>query len=141
MMKDSKNMVEGAKMKHILLDTNFLLIPYQFHVDIFEEIKRIMDEQYDLVTLDAVIDELDKLQETESGRDKKAASIGKQLVKAKGVRVLKTEKNLNTDKLIVNQAKNPDFIVATQDKGLKRLLKANGVRLIVLRSKKYLERL
>ena len=81
-------------MKTILLDANFLLIPYQFNVDIFEEIRLLMDEEYELVTLDVVVDELDKLQETESGRDKKAASIGKQLLGAKQVRVLKTEKNL-----------------------------------------------
>ncbi|HII72781.1 TPA: hypothetical protein HA265_08550, partial [Candidatus Woesearchaeota archaeon] len=82
---------------------------------------------------------LDKLQETEKGADKKAAKMGRRLLEAKNVRVLKTEKNLNTDNQIVNLAKSPDFVVATQDQGLKRLLKQNNVKLIVLRGKSHLE--
>ncbi len=126
-------------MKKIILDTNFLLIPSQFGVDIFSEIKRIMDEEYELCIVDSTLDELDKLQITESGSDKKAAKLAKDLIKAKSIKVLKTEKNLNTDKLIVNLAKNPDFIVATQDKELKGILKGNKVPLIILRAKKHLQ--
>ncbi len=127
-------------MKKIILDANFLMIPMQFGVDIYTEIKRIMGEEYELVTLDAVVDELEKLEFTaEKGADKKAAKLAKKLMEAKQVRVLKTEKNLNTDKLIVNCAKSPDFVVATQDQELKRLLKQNSVQLIVLRGKNHLE--
>ena len=45
-------------MKKIILDTNFLLIPAQFKVDIFDEIDRIMIEKYQLFVLDKTIDEL-----------------------------------------------------------------------------------
>ncbi len=130
-------------MKKVLLDTNFLLIPAQFGVDIFSEIDRVMDDAYELVTIDAVVDELDKLatQGTAGGKgaDKKAAKVGRALLEVKKVRVLKTEKHLNADKLIVQQSKSPDFIVATQDQELKRLLKENNTKLIVLRGKNHLE--
>ncbi|MBN1545011.1 nucleotide-binding protein [Candidatus Woesearchaeota archaeon] len=126
-------------MKHIILDTNFLLIPAQFKVDIFSEIQKIMEVPYELCIVDRTLEELDKLKDSASGRDKQAARLALQLLKAKEVRSLKTEKNLNTDKLIVELAKPADFIVATQDMALKDVLKRKSVQLIVLRQKKYLK--
>ena len=125
-------------MKQIILDTNFLMIPATLKVDIFEEIKRIMPELHELCIVDKTLDELNTIIKEQRGKYKMAASIGHQLVKQKNIKVLKTEKNLNTDKPIVNLAKGPDFIVATQDKALKDELKKKGVKLIVLRQKKYL---
>ena len=45
-------------MKKIILDTNFLLIPAQFNVDIFSEIERICDFQYQLCIVDKTLSEL-----------------------------------------------------------------------------------
>ncbi|MBW2972401.1 nucleotide-binding protein [Candidatus Woesearchaeota archaeon] len=126
-------------MKRIILDTNFLLIPLQFKVDIFTEIGRLMAEPYELCIVDYTIDELEKIRKEGCGKDKSAAALALQLLKAKKVKHLKTEKNLNTDKLIVELAKQADFIVATQDKALKDVLKRNNVQLLVLRQKKYLK--
>lgn len=137
-------------MKKIILDTNFLLIPGQFGVDIFSGIDLVMDEPYELYVLDLVVSELEKLaagvaggglggKPDISGKDKAAAKLGLKLLKSKNVTVtpsLKTEKHLNTDKMIVEIAKSPDYIVATQDKALKQVLKSNGVRILVLRQKK-----
>jgi rRNA-processing protein FCF1 len=126
-------------MKKVLLDTNFLLIPGQFRVDIFSEIDALMPSEHELCTIDMVIDELEGLMTKGSGKDKAAAKLGLSLLKAKNVRVLKTEKHLNTDKMIVETAKSPDFVVATQDQALKRHLKQNKIQMIVLRQKKHLE--
>ncbi|MFC1741710.1 PIN domain-containing protein [Nanoarchaeota archaeon] len=126
-------------MKHIILDTNFLLIPAQFGIDIFTEIDTLMNESYELCIIDSTIDELNKIQATASGKDKQAAALALQFIDKKNIKHLKTEKNLNTDKMIVEQSKSPDFVVATQDKGLKAILKQNDVQLIVLRQKKFLK--
>ena len=126
-------------MKKILLDTNFLLIPGQFKVDIFSEIDNLMTDAYELCTIDLVLAELKGLITKGSGKDKAAAKLGLGLLKAKNIRVLKTEKHLNTDKMIVETAKELDFVVATQDQALKRDLKENKVQIIVLRQKKHLE--
>ena len=126
-------------MKQVLIDANFFLIPGQFNIDIFTEIDSIMDVEYELCTIDMVIDELNNLTTKGSGKDKAAAKLGLSLLEAKNVKVLKTEKHLNTDKMIVETAKSPDFVVATQDQALKRELKENKTQLIVLRQKKHLE--
>ena len=136
-MEQAKDEVKDVR-KTIILDTNFLFIPSQFRVDIFSEISRLMHVPYELCVVDMGIDELEKLTGVGSGKDKAAAKLALALLKSKRVRVLKTEKHLNTDKMIVELAKSPDYIVATQDKALKRVLKSNNVPLIVLRQKSFL---
>ena len=41
----------------IILDTNFLMIPSMFKVDIFSEIERICDFKYELCIVDKTLDE------------------------------------------------------------------------------------
>ncbi|ENO12016.1 hypothetical protein MBGDC06_00279, partial [Thermoplasmatales archaeon SCGC AB-539-C06] len=72
-------------MKKIILDTNFLLIPAQFKVDIFDEIDRIILEKYQLFVLDKTIDELKKIiaDKKQKMRNRRAAKLGLQLLKSK----------------------------------------------------------
>lgn len=128
----------------IILDTNFLLIPGQFKVDILREIDRIMDAPYRLVVLDATLDELKELANKKGakGRDKDAAKLALKLVQAK------TEtQNINTvtsaepyvdQAILIMAQENKQVVVATQDQELKRLLKKTGTKIITLRQKKYL---
>jgi rRNA-processing protein FCF1 len=98
-----------------------------------------MDKPYELCIVDSTLDELEKIQKTASGRDKRAAALALQLITKKGIKALKTEKNLNTDKLIVELSKSLDCLVATQDRALKRILKQKNTKLIVLRQKRFLK--
>lgn len=125
----------------VLLDTNFLLIPGQFKVDIFSEIERIIPGAHELCILDRTLDELDSIisNKQSSGADKAAAKLAKALIKAKKIPDLKTEKNLNVDNLIKKQALQGGYIVATQDRALKSALKEKNIPLIVLRQKKHLK--
>ena len=98
-----------------------------------------MTAPYELCIVDSTIDELEKIKRTASGKDKRAAALALSFVEQKSIKCLKTEKHLNTDKLIVEKAKTLNCIVATQDADLKRILKENNVQLIVLRQKKFLK--
>ena len=130
-------------MSKIILDTNFLLIPFQFGVDIFTEIERIIPEKTDMYIIDKTINELHKIIEEQKGKNKAAAGLAleilKKKLKKKTLKTLKTENNLNVDELIANLAKTGEFIVATQDMALKRILKAHNTKILVLRQKKYLQ--
>ncbi|MBI4738835.1 nucleotide-binding protein [Candidatus Woesearchaeota archaeon] len=130
-----------AGRQKVILDTNFLLIPGQFKVDIFSEIDRIMPGKYDLCVIDRTLDELEGIINSgeASGADKAAAKLAKALIKAKQIPALKTEKNLNVDNLIKKQALQGGYIVATQDRALKSALKEKNIPLIVLRQKKHLK--
>lgn len=126
-------------MKKILLDTNFLLIPAQHGVDIFDEIDRICDFNYELLVPAVVIWELKKL--SEKGKAKGAAKLALRIIERKNLRILesKTKTLKNADKIVLDTANKDEFIVATQDKLLKNLLRQKKVPLIVLRQKNHLE--
>jgi uncharacterized protein len=121
-------------MHKIILDTNFLLIPYQFKVDIFSEIDRIITEAHILYVLDKTIDELHKIisDKNQKQADKQAAKLALALIQAKNIEIIKTHEDLFVDDLIVKQE---GYIVATRDKNLKRRLKT---KIITLRAEKKL---
>ena len=73
-------------MIKIIFDTNFLLIPGSFKVDIFSEIKRIIDEPYELFIVDKTYDELNNIIENQKGKYKEYASIALKLVKQKKIK-------------------------------------------------------
>lgn len=136
--------MEGGK-KIVLLDTNFLLIPAQFRVDIFAELRRLCDFSYELAVLAATVDELDRIaaDQEASAKNRRAAKLGLQLLKAKGVNVIKPDRKVfkSTDKAILGfaiQGKG-SVVVATQDRLLREKLRSAGVAVIVLREKQYLK--
>ena len=133
----------------VLLDTNFLLIPGQFGVDIFSELQRICDFPYEVAVLEATVNELRGIMDnkTASAKDRRAARLGLQLINAKNVRVIKVERKVfkTTDKAILefavagNSSEQKSVFVATQDKNLREKLRAKGVGVIILRQKQNLE--
>ncbi len=123
-------------MKKIILDTNFLLIPIQFNVDIFSEIDKICLFKYKLYIVDKTIDELNTIIEIQKQKHKLAAKVALQLLKKKGVGVIKTPAG-HVDDLILDLL-DENTILATQDALLRKRAVKKGIKLIFLRSKKYL---
>jgi len=127
-------------MIQIILDTNFLLIPAQFSVDIFSEIDRIMEQKYELCVLDKSLEELDRVaKNAESGRDKRAAMLGIAFVAAKKIRLVKAGEKY-VDEAILELAERGKHMVATQDMELKRKLKEKGISVITMRKQDHLMR-
>ncbi len=127
-------------MLRVVFDTNFLMIPAQFKVDVFAEIKRLMTEQYELCVYQGSLDELDDLAKG-SSKNAMLAKTAIKLIKQKNLKSLPNSINEKyADNLILEGVTNKD-IVCTQDQALKRLLRAKhkGIRLITLKSKKYLD--
>ena len=119
--------------KKIILDTNFILIPFMFNIDIFEQIKQLPFNS-EIYYLDLSIKELENIKE----KEKKYTKPALELLKTKQVKLLKTEKHKKVDDLLVELGQN-DYIIATQDKDLKRRLKFKKIPLVYLRQKKYLK--
>lgn len=126
-------------MKKIIIDTNFLLMPYQLKVDIYSEINRIMMESYKLCIIDKTIDELKKIIDEQKGKHRRAAMLGLMMINQKSITRLKAKKSKVDDSIIAEAKKSKDYIVATQDAELKWKLKKNGTSLIILKSKNHLE--
>jgi len=114
----------------VILDTNFLLVPVQFRVDIFKELKG-----NDLITLDLCVKELQKISKSKR-KEASAASIALGLVKKRKIRIIKAKPP--TDSALLNYAKRNNCTVATNDRKLIKGLKNNKIKIIRLRQKKYI---
>ena len=132
-------------MKKIVLDTNFLLIPATKRVDIFSEVKRIMDEPFKIYVFKESLDELRKIIKEQKGKHREAAKIALALIKAKKPIILKNKQKDLKRKLISNEIvvddiileiADKDFIVATQDKAFKKRLDDKKINYIYLKNKK-----
>nr|MCK4929559.1 nucleotide-binding protein [Nanoarchaeota archaeon] len=125
------------KKKKVILDTNFLLIPGQFKVDIFTEIEKLMSEPFVLCIVDKALAELNKLTVAGKEKDRFAAKLALVLIRQKNLKTLRSFSKKSVDDIIVKKADNNTFI-ATQDKALRKRLKLKQAKIIGLRQKKYL---
>jgi rRNA-processing protein FCF1 len=98
----------------------------KFKVDIFDGLERICNFQYKIAILDQTLQEL---------KNKKHEKLALQIINKKNVQIIKTQEGY-VDNLLVNLDEN--YIVATNDKGLKRRLRKINKPIITLRQKKYL---
>ncbi|MCX6706867.1 MAG: nucleotide-binding protein [Candidatus Woesearchaeota archaeon] len=127
--------------KKIILDTNFLLIPAQFGLDIFTELQKTCSFSYNLYIIDKSLSELDNIIRQQRGAPKKAAQMTQKLLK----------NFINNNKINIIPAKtgyidreildisDKDTLVATQDAGLRKKLREKGVKTIIMRQRKYLQ--
>ena len=123
-------------MRKVFLDTNFVLKVIEWKVDLFGELRRVLDFKYDVVILDMVKFELEKYRSL-GGLKKTQGNVALLVLKKNDVRILRTEKKGYTDTVIVERAKKGD-VVCTQDQGLKKRLKEKSVPVVVIKNKSYL---
>jgi rRNA-processing protein FCF1 len=121
-------------MKQIFLDTNFLMIPAQHKVDIFEEIRRIMETSYELCIVERTLKELDFIVENGKLREKLEVKLTKALIKTKNIKIVSRDQDKGVDEQLIELSRK-GAIVATQDMALKKQLTSE---IIVLRQRKYL---
>ncbi|MEA1904270.1 MAG: hypothetical protein U9M97_00060 [Candidatus Hadarchaeota archaeon] len=117
----------------VITDTNFLMVPGLFGVDIFSELDRILDRKYRLIVPEPVVEELNQLARGTSD-ERSAARIALALVQ-RG-QVIKTRPP--ADDAILELARGKGGVVGTNDIGLRRELRARGVPVIHLRQKSHL---
>ena len=116
-------------MKTILIDTNFLVEIIKFKINLFLELDRVCDFNFEVKILDKTISELEKINSKES---KTAINLIK-----KKIKIIKTKSDKIVDDILVEIA-NENTIVATQDKLLKQRLKQKSIKTLIIRQKKYL---
>ena len=140
--------------KKVIVDTNALLIPGEFGVDIFEELERLGYGH--IIVPEAVLSELDRLRQRPDlkGKEKRAAKIGHSLVlkyvheEHDGCMVTINkeeeesggqERERDVDELIVKMALTLKAAVLTSDEPLRRKLSKAGIATVYLRGKSRLE--
>ena len=126
-------------MIKVIFDSNFLFVPSQFQLDIFEELTNLLNQRFEPVLLSPTYRELLKIAEKGSPKVRKQASLALKL--AEKCRVVQVEKGLEEthDDVIVRVAAEWRCPVATNDRELRKRLKNVGVSVIFLRQRRRLE--
>ena len=126
----------------IILDTNFIMIPFALKVDIFS-LFREKDPRSTFSILDRSIEELKYLTQKGTKKDSEAAKMAIQACQKLNISIIPTEPGeesfKNVDQVLVSVAEKKGFSVATQDKELQKELKKAGVAVYFLRQKKYIQ--
>ncbi|MBU2640134.1 MAG: hypothetical protein KKG75_05530 [Nanoarchaeota archaeon] len=112
----------------VVLDTNFLISVLKFKIDFLSEL-----QGEELYIVDKTKNELEKLIKGEKGKDKERAKIILQLIDKNKIKQISSKKEDSVDATL---AKLKGYIIATQDKELKKRIR--GKKLII-RAKKKLE--
>jgi rRNA-processing protein FCF1 len=117
------------------MDTNFLMIPSQFKVDIFKELNRLLDVNYEIFVPDKVIKELKTLSVKGALKERKAARIALEL--SKDLKTV-TITGSDPDEAILSQA-DRETVVCTNDRRLREAIRKKGGRAIYLKQRRFLE--
>jgi uncharacterized protein len=118
----------------VIIDTNGFMIPVQFRVDIFEELKRLGFNEF--FVPEAVVFEIEKLIRRERGSNRTAAKVARSMMdRCKRI----TAATGPADDVILRLAKEMGAAVLTNDIGLKRRLAEEGIQTISLRQKNKLD--
>ena len=123
----------------VIVDSNALFVPLHFKIDIFGELERILNRNFDLVLLSPVKRELETLAQKSSSKMRKnaifALSMSERCVY---VNVLE-KKDEQVDDAILRIAKAWNVPVFTNDNLLKRKLRDISMPVIYVREKSRLE--
>lgn len=120
----------------VLMDANALMIPAQFRVDIFDELRSLIGA-YELFVLQEVVDELKGLARGK-GRDGTAARHA--LMLAERCTTVECGETTGTvDDHIIGFARSNGCLVLTNDRGLRNRLLADKIPVISLKGQKKLD--
>lgn len=120
--------------KKLILDTNFLLVPYQFHIDVFKEMQQLVEGGYDIIVPTGVRKELEVIA-SRAGRHALGARLALKILDTNARFITYVESEGHVDKWILNYAKEHRAIVCTNDKLLRVRSKQADLRTITMKSR------
>ena len=127
-------------MKKIIVDTNFLLMQYEYALDLPAELRRIVHAPITLVIASGAMDELAALAGRAGRRAAGARFVLQNMGKLRAMFTIEIAPSKGkVDEWIFKFAKENHVCTATNDVPLRRRLLALGVPVIVMKGKSKLE--
>ena len=123
----------------VILDANAFFVPLRFKIDIFEELKKVLDVNFEPILLSPIRRELEKI--AEKGSDKMQKNVAYALKLAEKCKSFEVDEKTagSPDDAIVHMAKKWNCPVFTNDRELKKRLRDINVPVIYVRQKSRLE--
>jgi len=123
----------------VIFDTNFLLIPIRFGVDIFSEAERVLETIVEFYVTETVLNEIDILKGKSKPSFIRELEFAEKLAQQCSIINVGIVPRETVDDSLIRVAKNDDYIVATTDTALRRKLREANVRVLYLRQEQFLE--
>ena len=124
-----ENNLGDPKSKPIVIDTNGLLMPFQFRLNLDLELDRLFGF-WDILVPECVIAELNAISRTD-----RIANAALRLAE----RWKRIETELSGDDGVLEALEKADGILLTNDRELRKRAIKRGFRVVYLRSRKYLK--
>ncbi|MGQ4875730.1 MAG: PIN domain-containing protein [Promethearchaeia archaeon] len=135
----------------IIIDANFILLPFQFKIDYFNEINYLLEGSKVFILFQQIVDELNakKLRESNSEKflrqlDSGISYLNKMKNKFNVINInLIKEENETTDDFLIKKCKEfrgnfNRVYLATNDSKLRKKAKKSNINVIFLRQRKFL---
>ena len=121
--------------KEVVIDTNFFMVPFQFNVDVIDELEKVLSS-YKLTTPIFVINELKGLKRNNKGKIRLNADLALKLANSSNIEIknISLENNETVDDALLRVSE----VLATNDIELKNRAKKRGITVAYLRQKKYI---
>lgn len=121
------------KKNKVILDSNFLLVPYKYHIDIFLEINCLIGNIYFVISK-GILNELKSLS-NKRGRTALEARFALKLIEKNKEKIKIVSSIEPVDGWILRYAKKYRAIVCTDDIKLKNSLRREKIRVLMVKSK------
>lgn len=121
--------------KEVVIDTNFFMVPFQFNVDIIDELEKALPS-YKLTTPIFVINELKGLKRNNKGKIRLNADLALKLANSSNIEIkdISLENNETVDDALLRVSE----VLATNDIELKKRARKKGITVAYLRQEKYI---
>ena len=123
----------NPKEKLVVLDSSTLMVPFEYSVDLEDELTRLLGK-VKIIIPKQIVDELIFLSENGRGRKKLLAKPALELIK--NYKIINSEGK--GDDSVLFLAKKLHAVVATNDRNLRKRVKDSSLKVIYLRGKKRL---
>ncbi len=130
---------EERKNLKIILDSNAFFVPQKFKIDIFTELRKLLNRNFEMILLSKVKLELESLSKKGSPIMRKKAAYALKLAESIKDWEADSLSSTPTDDVIMQKAKEWKALVFTNDKELKKRLRDISVPVIYVRQKSRLE--
>ena len=120
----------------LLVDTNFLLIPVRFKVDIFTESQNAVNDVVEFYVSSRVLDEMQILMDRSKGTFVRELKLAEKL--AENCTVIKDDSRTRVDQSLIDLATREGMMIGTADSELRKKARKASVKVVYLRQKRYL---
>ena len=129
---------EGKKRVRVIIDSNAFFVPLRFRIDIFEELRRLLNAKPQLILLSAAQKELEKLREKGSPKMRREADFALRFAEKCTLYSTEEMSERSADDVIVEIAGRWKSPVFTNDRELRKRLRDINVPVIYVKQKSHL---